>query len=276
MVAALLLVWHLCSTAASVCAPRSAQCACTRELEHLVERIEANYVGFHLAVQGARRAEWHAFVRAQGERATSASGEECAVLLQELVEWFGDGHLFVSEQGGAGPVPAKETLAIPDEELERIATGNGGELADLEGIWYSKEGPEYAVLRDPTGRRDFVAVLLDGDVPGWELGEIKAEFWNDERGGRRVRYRADDHSIRHFRARVWRGLLLHMPPVTWGRRLPLAPAQEGQLDSRDPRAPTLRLLGGGTIHVSIPSHSPEYAPAIDALVGRHREALAKA
>src|SRR6185369_1966590 len=125
-------------------------------------RIEADYVAFPLAIKGTRLDEWHAHVSALRTRAASAHGEDCVLLLQELVAWFGDGHLFLSEQGGSGPVPAPETFSIPDEELDRIASGGG---AEVEGIWYAKDGPEYAVVRDPSGRRDFIAVLLGDDVP---------------------------------------------------------------------------------------------------------------
>jgi C-terminal processing protease CtpA/Prc len=64
-----------------------------------------------------------------------------------------------------------------------------------------------------------------------------------------------------------------MPPVTWGKAYPLKPDQQDLLDAVDPRRPTIRSLGESTVIVSVPSHSPEYTPALNGLVDKFRERI---
>ncbi|HWP43610.1 MAG TPA: hypothetical protein VNO14_10270, partial [Blastocatellia bacterium] len=74
-------------------------------------------------------------------------------------------------------------------------------------------------------------------------------------------------------AAIRRGLLLHMPPINWGKAYPLKPSQRGMLDPVAPRRPTIRPAGDSTVVVSVPSHSPEYAPVLNRLVEQFRERI---
>ncbi|HEX4681320.1 MAG TPA: S41 family peptidase, partial [Gemmatimonadaceae bacterium] len=58
----------------------------------------------------------------------------------------------------------------------------------------------------------------------------------------------------------------------WAKEYPLDPNDVGLVDTGDPRRPTLRI-GEGTLVVSIPSHSPAYAPVLDSLVRRNAARL---
>src|SRR5262249_29938272 len=77
-------------------------------------------------------------------------------------------------------------------------------------------------------------------------------------------------------AAIRRNLLLHMPPVTWGKAYPLAADERDALDPADPRRPTVRAVGDRAVVVSVPSHSPEYAPVLKELVERFADRIAKA
>jgi len=96
---------------------------------------------------------------------------------------------------------------------------------------------------------------------------VKAEFTALTPGTYGATLYVANHSPRHplaegrdttspTGAKIFRGVLLEMAPRTWGKEFPLPPSEAGTLDPKDPRAPTLRVVGGDTVVISIPSHSP--------------------
>ena len=61
------------------------------------------------------------------------------------------------------------------------------------------------------------------------------------------------------------GLLLHMPPTSWGKLHPVPPGKEGWIDPTDPRAPTARLEGPDAVVFHVPSNVPSHADRLRAL-----------
>jgi len=127
--------------------------------------------------------------------------------------------------------------------------------------------------------------MLSSDVERWTPGQVKAEFRKLSDKSYSVVFFSGRHYPLHPAvylrgqqggAAIRRGLLLHMPPITWGKAYPLKPDQVDLLDPTDPRLPTMRSVGTSTIVVSVPSHSPEYASAFNALVEKFRERILNA
>jgi hypothetical protein len=74
-----------------------ADCECRAAFDDLVEKVEADYVGYHLGVRGRRDAEYGRHVRALRSRATRLAPDDCVRVLQDFVRFFRDGHLFVGQ-----------------------------------------------------------------------------------------------------------------------------------------------------------------------------------
>lgn len=272
--------------------PFQDDCACRAALDELVAKVEANYAGYRLGVRGRRDAEYARHVAALRRRAAGFSPDECVDVLQELVRYFRDGHLFVGTwprltgEEAERLARAAETTDLREPSVMRYLDARPGRLDPIEGVWYAKEGYRVGIVRDPKrGRRDFVAVMLSDSVERWRPGQVKAEFRKLADGSYDATYYAEDHSRRrpgvYERGRrggaaIRRGLLLHMPPVTWGKAHPLGPGERGLLDPEDPRRPTLRVADPSTVVVSVPSHSPEYAPVLGELVEANRERIGRA
>lgn len=259
-----------------------AACGCAQELDALVEKVEANYIGYHLLLPTLDRAAYDSGKAALRKRAEHASDDDCVAALSDYVEQFHDPHLFVSEQPELAPeetarrAAAAESLPWDEAKARAYLDRNAGKLDPVEGIWYSDRA-RFAIVRDP-GRadRDFVAVLLS-DLPGWKAGQVKGGFRKRADGTYDARMIATDRGIRHLRGEIYKhGLLLRMAPVVWGRAYPVAPVDAGVLDPGNPRNPTLRVLADGTVVVSMPSHDGPYRDVLAGLVTSHLEALRKA
>ena len=82
-----------------------------------------------------------------------------------------------------------------------------------------------------------------------------------------------DHSTHHLDGEIYKGLLLRMAPVMWGKAYPVRTEDAGLLDPKNPRAPTLKILDDGAVVISMPSHSPEYEDQLKALIAAHESEL---
>jgi hypothetical protein len=255
-------------------------CSCLEDFDALVRNVETNYVGYALYVTGDRRRDFEQLEGRLRDKAGRVSPDECVFVVRELIDWFGDDHLFVIEQPylsadsvarltAAAAASARDTAVV----LRQLRSGAAG--ADpIEGSWFSKHGLRTAVVRDqPGGNDDFVAVMISDTTSGWAAGQIKARFKRQADSSYAATVYGANHAPRHYTARLYRDLLLHMPPLTWGRDLPAGTPGDVVLDRHDPRAPMLRVLDGGHVLLSIPSHDPTYRPRLDSLVAEHDSVL---
>lgn len=267
-------------------AARSEACPCSEALRELTSTIERNYVGFRLEIHG-QRAEQHRVTLAGFTRQAGAAStdEECVRVLQSYLRFFRDGHLFLLTRPRLSPEDsmrvAREAPRTPlrEADVRRILEERAGSLDPIEGIWYDKSGYRVGIVHAPQSTsHDFVGVMLTEGAEGWEAGDVKAWFRALPDGSYDAVLYADDRTPRYpdvylrgqqGGAAIRHGMLLHMPPVTWGREHPLREGQRGLLDPKDPRAPTLRVRDASVV-VSVPSHAPEYAAQLDSLVTAHR------
>ena len=258
-----------------------APCSCLADFDSLTSKLEADYVAFRMAVQGrpAER-EYHRLVARLRPEAERANDEQCVTTLRRLTDWFRDGHLFITEYptisgDSAGAAAAGRPIEPRSESvLRRELASRRSRLDPIEGIWYGG-GYRVAVVRNQKPGR-FRAIMLTADSGGWTPGQVRAEFRALGEGGYTARYWAQDQTLRHLDARIYRNQLLHMPPFTWGREWPADSSRQAPLDPEDPRRPTYRSLGGGVELVSVPSHSPEHRARLDSLIAAHREAMERA
>lgn len=284
----------------------AASCGCTDLLDALVAKVEANYPGYHLEVKGTpREQEYRRHLEdLRAQAATAPPGIACVRVLQAYVASFEEGHLFV---GGRPPVRTAEDSARLRAAAPRAAwteadvrryLADTGEIDPVEGLWIDPVGLKLAVVRNAalpdappapdlpaTGGR-FTAFVLQSSSLQWKTGDVRAQLAALPDGSYdAVLYddvRAPTHPHVYTRdiaggGRLQRdGLLLHMPPTTWGKLHPVRPGQENLVDPIDPRAPTARTVGDDVVVFHIPSHSPSHASRLQALVDRYRGALGRA
>lgn len=290
----MILFSHSTFAFAQTISSESSNCNCRDTFDSFVGFLEENYLGYHIAVRGKREAEYSRFINNLKKRAERTRSGDCVPLLHDLMRFFRDGHLFItgspelSEEEINNVTASAEKMNVRESDIRRYLAKNSSRLDPVEGIWYSKQGHKFAVIRDPMKKkgRDFVAVMLSENVERWQSGHVKAEFRKLADGSYDVVYYNGFHYP--LRPAVYRresrggaiirrdGLLLHMPPYTWGKSFPLKFEEKELIDANDPRRPTIRLYDKSTVVVSVPSHAPEYAPALESLVEKFRDQILNA
>ena len=267
-------------------------CDCADLLDETVSKIEMNYIAYHVEIKGKRDVEYQTHVNTFKKAANKTTLDKCVPLLQEFVNYFRDGHLFVGQSPKLTDkqifdLKAKaEKIAKSEAEIKDYLAKNSGKLDPIEGFWYASDGSRFATFRDRKPRkRDFVAVLLSEDVDNWEKGQVKAEFTKLKDGTYDVVFYNDKHYPLHMNsykrgktggARISRGLILHMAPVSWGKKFPSSNDPLNKLDSSNPRLPQLHLVNSSNVLISIPSHDPAYATVLQKLIESNKTEIENA
>jgi hypothetical protein len=264
---------------AATFAAAPAACGCAEEFASLVNKVESDYIGFHLRLPTLDRRRYEASKAAIRRAAAAASDEDCFQALRPYVAQFHDPHLFLSEQpelsaeAKARLAAAAETLPWTEESVRAYLDHNAGHLDPVEGIWYS-DTSRFGIVRErQSPRRDFVAVLLSGGGDGWKPGQVKAELTRRADGSFDVRYLYGDRSLHHLEGTIYKGLLLRMAPAMWGKAYPVRAADAGLLDPQNPRNPTIKPLPQGAWVISMPSHDGPYREPLERLIAGHLEPL---
>lgn len=294
--AVLLTGWLLAGALAGSAQEPVESCGCPDLLRALTTKVETNYPGYHVEVRGKPREE--AYLRHKAAMSGAAEGTsvglECLALLQEYVAWFEEGHLFVGGRQRIADAAdsARIRAAAPRMELQEMEIhrhlGTAPRLDPAEGIWIDPAGQLLAVVPDVDGpgHDRLVAVVLKSTVDAWKAGDVRARLTPLGDGSYdAVVYDESGVPTRPHvftrgmagGARLQRGgLLLHLPPLTWGKLHPTRAGQEGLIDPAEPRAPTARTVGEGTVVFHVPSNVPSHAVRLHALVEQYRGALGRA
>lgn len=241
---------------------------CALTLDSLDAKLRQNYAAFHLEVRGPRRAAYDT-MRARLSRESRQQGiDGCFPLLTRYTSWFGDPHLFVFQNQApdsaerAAHRAAVQRREIDVDALRREWVERRNDVDPIEGIWYDG-ATELAVVRaTPESRSHFVAVLTRGDTTGWDAGDERALFIRRSDGGYDATLLTRNFARLELVARIHRGTVLRLSPGMWGKRFPVAPADSGYLDSADVHRPRV-VVREHSVVVSIPSHDPRYAFALD-------------
>lgn len=249
-------------------APTRSDAACAALFDDLKTRIETDYIGYAMAIapDAGRLARYRAAAARARTRASAAAPADCTFALRALTDHLDDPHVFLLERPELSAEAAAASLAARPRWPGTTPAARAG-AEGLEGAW---AGPEFDAVVVADGRGRFTAVVTRARAPAWAVGDVAARF--ETRGGEVLAtlYRAEDRAPIRYRAALQRdGLLLHMPPITWGRRTDARAPQDAGFNPEKPRAPTFAALGPKASILSIPSFSPEHREAIAALLAAH-------
>jgi hypothetical protein len=240
----------------------SGACACAKKLAAVVAAVEQNYVGYALQIDAPARAAYEQRKAGLRARATSADVETCYYLLHEYLDGFNDPELDVQETGISEPPAPAVQRPRTEAEIKQYFAKNADRLDLIEGFWYAL-GVRYAIIKDSSQGREFVAFSLNGA----SVGAVQAEFTAN---GRRYRARLyKTNAVLRTGATISAGNLLRMGDVVWGR-------EHTWLDPRDPSAPTMRRINAETVVLSIPSSSAAYETKLKALLAQRSPEITRA
>lgn len=242
---------------------------CTQLFDEVRTSIETNYLGYVQAI--APSAERSAIYRANADRARieagAASDDNCTLVVQRFVAQLDDPHVFLLERPTLTEAEAAASRASAerrDANALRVRPSRGAR--GLEGAW---AGPDFDVAIIPDGARrrgHFIAVVTHTRSDAWSIGDVAGRFVRDGDAWMATLYRSEDRApVRGAAVLQREGRMLHMPPLTWGRR----DTADLGFDPEKPRAPYFANLSDEAALITIPSFSPEHQQEIADVLTAH-------
>lgn len=216
--------------------------------------------------------------QAQAAAARDRSFTSCYPILADYVSWFADPHLFVYQSPTPDSLEAarvrstKRTLVVDEAALRQTLTKRKSAVDPLEGIWFDG-ATRYAVVADPSGKRgDFVAVLLNADTAGWNVGDVRARFARQSDGSYRTTLITRAYAEQQLTARIHRRTMLRLSPGMWGKSFPLLATDVGTIDTIDVHRPLVTVRPRSVV-VAVPSHDTRFLQQLDSAVAAADSAI---
>ena len=234
------------------------RCECDEVFDEMIVKLEANYIGLkHFEAQGKGQ-EYEERKGAFTEKAKRVEGANCAEFLQEFLNYFEDGHLYVIER----PVYEGEELdSIHDkiererrsiEELEQILSAQKRKGDDAVIGTYRDQNADFILIKEDDAYKVYIKESKNGKV---KPGEIKATFKSTKEGFRGTFY-SYDHIPRFMKGGLYKdGTLLRVEGSIWIKTDTDQDRELSMVNFEGTDWPTVQKLDEDNVLMSIPRFS---------------------
>jgi hypothetical protein len=255
-------------------------CPCSQNLDSVYRHLRENYPGFGFKNAKGPDFEKHLSL-SRTEASASRSPKECGQVMNRFLKWFGDGHLGVSYSGDVfkpkkvrlqdTPVWPGLTEIIARQYLDSLSTPDS-----LEGIWESYESFYKVLIAKTPDRKGYRAWLIQTINRNWQPGEVKMDFFPDDKGKLVCTFYTSDHSPEQPDFTLNKNLLEINKITVWNRIHPATKdpvAVESFVSARYKGTQEFRPWDKEVFYVQLQNISAGVKPLIDSLVRLHRAAL---
>jgi len=281
----LIIIFCFCILSSNI--SYSQNCNCNSNFEWLKKTFEENDAGFkyHLSVKGRDFYDYHN--KSIQEKINNVKTDnDCLPILQEWLQFFRKGHLYIRSTGtnnATSAIPVLDTVAIKNQfrnwpryqlNIEEFKTYLGKKKTqDFEGIW---ETVPYKMAIKKIGN-EYKGVLIEAQPPYWEEGQVKLEITNIDGKQRGIVYQRDHSKVGNENVEVIGQNYLQVSGYRLKRLFPVLPTETEvqnwlKLNSRNTY---LDQLDKSTVYFRIPSFSPNYKKAIDSVLVANKELLSR-
>ncbi len=142
--------------------------------------MEKNYAGFRDKATGDKR---FSFDSATADIATRAATVNkpgfCAALMKEWLDFFRDGHNYITAaKANADPPALASTAGAEPVEVIRLTPQTMSLLRarrkGVEGIYHTSDSTyTIAIIQSKTADRDYAGVIVTSKAPTWRRGQVK-------------------------------------------------------------------------------------------------------
>lgn len=222
-------------------------CDCRKNFDKLIEKVEANYIGYHLT-RNEISADYQKRKNDYRKIVDKTDISNCTKVLQQFLTFFKDGHLFVAEYPNFSKEDLETTKNKVRAQIQDVKNILPTAKTDIEGYWTDGES-KFAVVKniDKSVDYDYIAVILEAKDSA-KIGEIKFAVTNSDGKWEGIYY-TNGYASRYAKVTSYKNnTLLNI----WGGIL------WGKLDSKEapiyrPTTPTLKKLNDNTALLTIPS-----------------------
>lgn len=237
---------------------QSGDCDCEVTFNQLIEKLEANYIGLkHFRAKG-KGAEYEARKADFASRAPGVKGPDCAAFLQNFLDYFEDGHLYVIERPQYEGSKLDSIHAKIDaerktvEELQATLAVQKNEGGDRVIGTYKDHVSEFTLIRENDAYALYITRSTNEQVMP---GEVKAIF---KSVGDRFRgtYYTYGHMPRFMKAGLYKeNTLLRIESSILIKTDTEFKRELGMADFEDTSWPTVQKLDEDNVLLSIPKFS---------------------
>jgi len=174
--------WELCAQ----------DCQCSDEFQFLIRYMERNYAGYRDKAMGEKRFSYDSVTADVVTRAATVGRPVfCVALMKEWLEFFRDGHNYITAAAGSADRPAAadggqaaasvpapladagEVIRLAPQLLSFLKTRRTG----VEGIYHTSDSTyTIAIVQNKTADRDYAGVIVTSKAPTWKKGQVKLEL----------------------------------------------------------------------------------------------------
>ncbi len=256
--------------------------SCSGVYAAMIEKLEANYIGLHHYQDMGKGTDYDQLKKEYEGLTKDIVLSGCTEVLQEFLNFFEDGHLFVTEfpdfsQNQKDSLKDYSRGIMTSDQVEKQLNSQSSiELTDGDKIIgrYSDLDSEISVIK----RGEFYdAFIVKTKKEGTLEGELKARFrWTGD--GYKINYHTYDSTSRFLTGDLYKEntLLKISGGVSWVK---LDSPNEKELEminwDEGLRAPKIMMMDENTVLFSVPSWNLNYQDFV-ALVRKNRDTLLNA
>ncbi|MBS1528886.1 MAG: hypothetical protein JSU01_01155 [Bacteroidetes bacterium] len=227
-------------------------CSCADVLSQVVWKTEHDYAGYIHKVKEKDSTAYSKLKMKLVREAKNASFKACYTLLEEYVDFFHDGHLYIGEFPGKQPdslINGVKRYQVPGNYASALLKNRHRD--SIEGIWNGGGGLQLAIVK--AGPNKFYGVVRKTKAPRWEPGMVKLEL--EKVGDNRYNaalYRNDFAKIHFFGLEISKNTMFSFGVYRFAKTFPVNPETQ-YIDPDGPELPTVRALDQDNVLLTIPS-----------------------
>jgi hypothetical protein len=203
----------------------------------------------------------------------------CFTLLQQYLNWFGDGHLGVSYSGDVFKPKRVKVQMTPrwenlTEERAKRYCDSMGRSDPFIGIWESYES-FYKVLLCKNGK-GYSAFLISTINRNWKIGEVKMEFYSNEKGKLKCTFYTSDHSPENPDFYLNKNILEINKITVWNKIYPKSEEKESVesfVSAKYKWTQEFRSWNKETFYIQLQNINAGVKPLIDSLIKQNLEKI---
>ncbi|GAB5522137.1 MAG: hypothetical protein Roseis2KO_00090 [Roseivirga sp.] len=242
---------------------RQAACDCEVVFQQMTEKLEANYIGLRHFLDRGKGPEYEQRKADYTKKAGAVTGEECAAFLQDFLDYFEDGHLYVFErpkfdEAKLATIKAKvEGARMEADELRKQLERQRADNPDDQVLGRYADGTsEFIIVK---AGDVYKAYVLSSENENLKPGQMKASFSKATQGFRGTYY-ANNGTPMFMKGGLYKeGTLLRIESFIWiktdsdkERELSMVNFEGGT------GWPTVQKLDDENVLMSIPNFSVDY------------------
>lgn len=222
-------------------------CTCAENFDRLTEKLEANYIAYHLTKAEITTA-YEARKKQYKPLSTQTPLPDCAKLLQQFLVFFKDGHLFVSEIPKLPETALAQTKAEIKARKVALSQVSPGNNVNIEGYW-TDGASKFAIVKNknPQIRYSHVSVIIAAQ-DSTKVGEVKLAV-SLANGVWEGVYYTNAYAPRYVKITPYKDntILSIWGGITWGK------LADERTTMYDPTLPSVQKVDEQTLLLTIPS-----------------------